>query len=74
MKRKYEKKHEINYNLKELEKEAAVVCQDFMVFCDHVVKNKVKLTKKTGNIGKKDCFALNALLHVREKYENPAYF
>lgn len=74
MQRKYGKNSELDYNLKELEKEAAVVCRDFMTFCDYIVTNKVKLAKKTGNIGKKDCFALNALLHVKEKYENPTYF
>lgn len=74
MQRKYGKKSERNYNLKELEKEAGVVCRDFVVFCDYIITNKVKLAKKTGNIGKKDCFALNTLLHVKEKYENPTYF
>lgn len=74
MQKKYGKEIKRDYNLKELEKEAAVVCRDFMVFCDYIVTNKVKLAKKTGNIGKKDCFALNALLHVKEKYGTPTYF
>ncbi len=63
----------LNYSLKELEKEAAVICRDFAVFCDYIMENKVKLAKKKGNIGKKDCFALNALFHVKEEYENPTY-
>ena len=67
MQRKYEKKNKLNYNLKELEKEAVIVCRDFLAFCDYILTNKVKLAKKTGNIGKKDCFALNGLMHVREK-------
>lgn len=62
------------YDLGELEKEAAAVCQDFAVFCGYIVENKVKTSKKTGNIGKKDCFAINALMHISEKYEKPSYF
>ena len=73
MQRKDKKKNVKNYDLKELEKEASVVCRDFLVFCDYIVTNEVKLSKRTGNIGKKDCFALNGLLHVREKYESPTY-
>lgn len=62
------------YALEELEKETAAVCKDLAVFCDYIVANKVKTSKKTGNIGKKDCFAINALMHVSEKYEKPSYF
>lgn len=51
----------MKFNIAELEKEAAVICQDFAVFCVYVLENQVKLAKNTGNIGKKDCFALNAL-------------
>ena len=74
MQRKNKQNAKTKYNLNELEKEAAGICQDFTVFCDYVMENKVKLAKKTGNIGKKDCFALNSLLHVRQNYENPTYF
>ena len=59
-------------NIQELEKEALQVCQDFTAFCDYLTDNKVKLAKQTGNIGKKDCFALNALFYVREDYERPS--
>lgn len=62
------------YALEELEKETPAVCKDLAVFCDYIVANKVKTSKKTGNIGKKDCFAINALMHVSEKYEKPSYF
>lgn len=60
-------------NLEELEKEAAVICQDFAAFCGYVMENHVKLSKRTGNIGKKDCFALNELFHAHEEYEKPVY-
>ncbi|MCM1040533.1 MAG: plasmid pRiA4b ORF-3 family protein [Ruminococcus sp.] len=60
-------------NLKELEKEVLVICEDFTAFCNYVIGNKAKLSKKTGNIGKKDCFVLNGLFHVQEKYDKPVY-
>lgn len=60
-------------NLNTLEKETADIRKDFNTFCSYVIENQVKLSKKTGNIGKKDCFALNALFHVRENYEKPVY-
>lgn len=53
MQRKYGKKNKLDYSLKELEKEAAVVCRDFMVFCDYIVTNKVKLAKKQEISGKR---------------------
>lgn len=62
------------YNLEDMEKEAAVICGDFRVFCEYITKNKVKLAKKTGNIGKKDCFTLNTFFHVRKEFEKPTYF
>lgn len=62
------------FDLKSLEKDAAVICRDFVVFCNYILENKVKLSKKTGNIGKKDCFVLNNLMDVREKVEKPSYF
>lgn len=61
------------YNQEQLEKEAAVVCRDFGLFCEYILDKKIKLAKNSGNIGKKDCFALNALLHVKENYERPTY-
>lgn len=73
MNRKHRQSKSIKYNLTELEKDAAVIRRDFSVFCDYVSDNKVKIAKKTGNIGKLDCFALNALFHVKEEYEKPAY-
>ncbi|MCM1127753.1 MAG: hypothetical protein NC429_14940 [Lachnospiraceae bacterium] len=60
-------------DLKELEKKVLTICEDFTAFCNYVIRNQVKLAKKTGNIGKKDCFALNALFHVQEKYDKPVY-
>lgn len=62
-----------NDDWKQLEKEAAVICQDFGAFCGYVIQNQVKLAPKTGNIGKKDCFAINMLLQGREEYDKPVY-
>ena len=62
-----------NYDLNELEKEAAVICRDFALFCDYIIKNKVKVAKRTGNIGKQNCFELNMLFHVKEEVEKPSY-
>ena len=73
MKRDYRRSRKTNIHLKELEKEAAVVCQDFSAFCGYIIQNEIKLAPRTGNIGKKDCFAINQLLHGREEYEKPVY-
>ena len=50
-----------NGDWEQLEKEAAVICQDFGAFCGYIAQNKVKLAPRTRNIGKKDCFAINML-------------
>lgn len=73
MKRKSKQNRKLKYDLKVLEKEAAAICQDFTTFCGYITENKVKVAMKTGHIGKKDCFALNKLLQVREEYEKPNY-
>lgn len=41
-------------------------CRDFDIFCDFLLSGSAKLAKKTGNIGRKDCFALNQMLMVQE--------
>lgn len=73
MKRENRQSGKHKENLNTLEKETADIRKDFTAFCSYVIENQVKLTKKVGNIGKKDCFALNALFHVRESYEKPVY-
>lgn len=70
MKRESRQSRKHKENLNTLEKETSDIRKDFTAFCSYVIENQVKLTKKVGNIGKKDCFALNALFHVRESYEN----
>lgn len=62
-----------NGDWEQLEKEAAVICQDFGAFCGYIAQNKVKLAPRTRNIGKKDCFAINMLLHGREEFEEPVH-
>ena len=51
-----------------------IICNDFAVFCDYVVGNRVKISKNTGQIGKKDCFELNKLLYRKEAYEKATRF
>lgn len=65
---------EIKANVEILEKEASVICGDFVEFCDYLVEKKVKLSKQTGYIGKKDCFEINSMFHVKENYEKPTRF
>ena len=56
------------------EREAAEVSREFDLFCGFLLQEKVKLSKNTGYIGKKDCFALNGLLRAKENYEKPTRF
>lgn len=43
--------------------------KEYQLFLDYFELNEVQLSKRTGHIGKKDCFALNGLFDiVREKY------
>lgn len=49
----------------------AKTCGDFDIFCVYLLKDHVKLSKKTRNIGRKDCFTLNGMLQVREDFEKP---
>ena len=53
------------------EKEAEKVCHDFDMFCEYLLEKKVKLSKGSGNIGKKACFELNSLFTVKEDFEKP---
>ncbi|HJD34066.1 MAG TPA: plasmid pRiA4b ORF-3 family protein [Candidatus Mediterraneibacter tabaqchaliae] len=46
-------------------------CRDFDIFCDFLLSGSAKLSKKTGNIGRKDCFVLNKMLMVQEDFEKP---
>ncbi|MBE5965601.1 MAG: plasmid pRiA4b ORF-3 family protein [Lachnospiraceae bacterium] len=45
--------------------------KEYQCFLDYLEQNEVKLSKRTGHIGKKDCFALNGLFDiVQEKYHS----
>ena len=57
-----------------IEPEAAEVSREFEWFCGFLLQEKIKLSKNTGYIGKKDCFALNGLLRAKENYEKPTRF
>ncbi len=46
-------------------------CRDFDIFCDFLLSGSVKLSKKTGSIGRKDCFTLNKMMMVQEDFEKP---
>lgn len=59
---------------KDISTEIQKVCSDFELFCNYVVNNKVKLSKTTWYIGKKDCFEINSLLHIKEQYEKATRF
>nr|WP_300839038.1 hypothetical protein [uncultured Acetatifactor sp.] len=74
MKKEYRQKgKKTNVDLQNLKEDAAVICQGFAAFCSYIIQNQVKLSSKTGNIGKKDCFAINMLLDGREEYEKPVH-
>ena len=73
MKKENRRSGKQNGDWEQLEKEAAVICQDFGAFCGYIAQNKVKLAPRTRNIGKKDCFAINMLLHGREEFEEPVH-
>lgn len=45
--------------------------KEYKCFLDYLELNEVKVSKHTGNIGKKDCLALNRLFNiVQEKYQS----
>ena len=45
--------------------------KEYQCFLDYLEQNEVQLSKRTGHIGKKDCFALNGLFDlVQEKYQS----
>jgi hypothetical protein len=45
--------------------------KEYQCFLDYLELNEVQLSKRTGHIGKKDCFALNRLFNiVQEKYQS----
>lgn len=45
--------------------------REYQCFIDYLESNKVQLSKRTGHIGKKDCFAINRLFNiVCEKYQS----
>lgn len=45
--------------------------KEYQIFLDYFELNEVQLSKSTGHIGKKDCFALNCLFDiVRERYQS----
>lgn len=44
--------------------------QEYRCFLDYLASSNVKLSARTGNLGKKDCAAINQLFHlVKEPYE-----
>lgn len=49
------------------------VCRDFDVFYNYMIENHTKISVRTGNIGKKDCFKINQLLSWKEEYEKEGY-
>ena len=56
------------------EKDIKTIIDDFEVFCQFVENRKPKLGKTTDELGKKDCFALNALLSRPRNKDGPSTF
>lgn len=56
------------------EKDVRPIIDDFEVFCQFVEDRKPKPGKATGELGKKDCFALDALLSRPRAKDGPKYF
>jgi hypothetical protein len=46
---------------------------DFQKFCRYIEENKPVLTKKKTQLGKKDLFEINTLLHFRKEVAAPNY-
>jgi len=55
------------------ERDIKTIIDDFEVFCQFVENQKPKLGKATNELGKKDCFALNALLSRPRVKDGPKY-
>lgn len=57
--------------MKLFQKAAEKLGKEYQLFLDYFELNEVQLSKRTGYIGKKYCFALNGLFDiVREKYQS----
>ena len=58
-------------NMKLFENAAERLGKEYKSFLDYLELNEVNVSKRTGNIGKKDCLALNRLFNiVQEKYQS----
>jgi hypothetical protein len=55
------------------EKDIRPTIDNFEIFCRYIEERKPKLTKAKGEIGKKDCFAINALLSKPRELDGPKY-
>lgn len=68
------KKQKKKINISIHQEHANVICRDFDTFCKYILENKAKISRKTGCLGKQDCFELNRLLHRKEVYEKATRF
>jgi hypothetical protein len=55
------------------EKDMPTIVRDFDIFCKYIEDNKPTLTKTSEELGKKDCFAINALLSRPKDVDGPKY-
>ena len=55
------------------EKNISTIVRDFDIFCTYIEENKPNLTKTKEELGKKDCFAINALLARPKDVDGPKY-
>ncbi|MDA8235151.1 MAG: plasmid pRiA4b ORF-3 family protein [Clostridia bacterium] len=55
------------------EKDIQRTISDFEIFCKYLEDNRPKLTKTREELGKKDCYAINALLSRPRDFDGPKY-
>lgn len=60
-----------NYTITEKDIESTI--RDFEITCKYLEDNRPKLTKTREELGKKDCYAINALLSRPRDFTGPRY-
>ncbi len=55
------------------EKDIRPTIDNFELFCRYIEEKKPKLTRARGELGKKNCFAINALLSKPRELDGPKY-
>jgi hypothetical protein len=55
------------------EKDVCPTIDNFEIFCRYIEERKPRLSRARGELGKKDCFAINALLSKPRDLDGPKY-